>query len=118
MQEWTRWFREQQEAQGTVEDFARKSGLDVRSVSAYRNGRIPRGERLAKIAAIVGSRGPVPGPPSRRIATLEERVALLERIVLSRASDAEVLALGEELDRVLHEGADPPEAEAGQSPAG
>lgn len=117
MQEWNRWFTEQQEALGTVEDFARKSGIGVRSISAYRNTRMPRGRSLAKIAAVLGSEGPVPGPPSKRIATLEERVARLEEVVFSREGDAEIRELRARLGRVLREGAGPPEAEAGQSPA-
>lgn len=81
MQQWTRWFRDKQSAYGTIEAFARASGISVRTVADYRAGRIPRRAQLAKIVAVLGEPGPVPGTPTERVVTIEERIAELEERV-------------------------------------
>lgn len=113
MQEWTRWFREKTDAYGTLEDFARESGLSSRMVSYYRAGGIPRKPIQEKIARVLGSAGPIPGKPKERLASLEERLARVERIVLSRSSDREVLELEAELDSLEDEDQRPPESATG-----
>jgi transcriptional regulator with XRE-family HTH domain len=81
MQEWTRWFRAQQSKFGTIEEFARASGIKTRSVSDYRAGRIPRADNREAIARVLGSAGPLPRQPVERVVTLEEQLLEIDRRV-------------------------------------
>lgn len=82
MQSWTEWFRMKQSEFGTIEDFARKSGLSVRMVNSYRAGTIPRRqEKIDKIVAALGEAGPLPGPKQEELRSLDSRVAQLESTI-------------------------------------
>jgi transcriptional regulator with XRE-family HTH domain len=110
MQEWTRWFREKQSEFGTIEDFARASGIDTRSVSGYRAGRIPRMDARKAIARVLGSSGPLPGTPTQRVVTLEERLDRLEVRLDDAATREEVRVLRDLLQRLVDGQDDPGES--------
>lgn len=92
MQPWTAWFRKRQSGIGTIEEFARVSGIGVRTVATYRSGTIPRRrDALEKISRVFdGDLGPLPG--SSQEVDLEERILRLEMATLAmKASMADVV---------------------------
>jgi transcriptional regulator with XRE-family HTH domain len=116
MQEWTRWFRKQQSKVGTVEEFARASGINTRTISDWRSGRIPQRRHQEAIAKVLGSAGPIPGRPAERVYTLEEKILAIDE----RVTRLEELVNAE--PSVLPEGATPaqrgPDAARGGLAAG
>lgn len=129
MQEWNAWFRREQSKLGTVEDFARKSGLDVRSIAAYRSDRIPRKATLAKITAVLGDEGPLPKISREqaasyneqldelriRVEQLEDAINSLDEVRLARQVREDAVRFLEAGEGLVREAEDHPDAAGGTS---